>query len=145
MLRLSKLTDYGVVLMRGIAAAPAPGGALTTRELAALAGLPTATASKLLKALHRAGLLESQRGLRGGYRLARPAAAISVAEVVRALEGPIALTDCQAHTDDRCRLLRVCPLRGPLHAINRSVVAALEGLTLAQLATAPGAPPPEAR
>ena len=95
MLRISKLTDYGIVLLARIAAEP-EGAQLSAREMAEATALPLPVASKMLKQLSAAGLLESLRGAKGGYRLVRSPRTISVAEIVHALEGPIALMDCTA-------------------------------------------------
>jgi FeS assembly SUF system regulator len=132
MLRVSRLTDYGLVLMSDIAAEPA-GVVRTSRDLAAATGLPPATVAKLLKRLHRAGLLASQRGLHGGYVLARPAATITLATVVAALEGPIALTDCQTE-EGSCLMQGTCPVRGTWRELNRTMIDALAGVTLAAVA-----------
>jgi FeS assembly SUF system regulator len=102
MLRMSKLTDYGLVLLTHMAQASAP-EVLTAHELAAASKVPLPTVSKILKELSRAGLVVSHRGRRGGYTLARPAEQISVASVVEALEGPVALTECSV-TDGNCSL-----------------------------------------
>jgi FeS assembly SUF system regulator len=133
MLRMSRLTDYGVVLLGCFAAEP-PGSVHASRELAAATGLPPATVRKLLKQLQRAGLLASQRGLHGGYVLARPAAAITLAAVVRALEGPIALAECQAAERSGCRLDGACPVRATWRAIGRTMTDALDHVTLAAVA-----------
>jgi FeS assembly SUF system regulator len=133
MLRMSRLTDYGIVLMSEFAADPA-GTVRTSRDLAAATGLPPTTVSKLLKQLLRGGLLASQRGLHGGYVLARQPAAITLAEVVAALEGPIVLGDCQAREPGLCLLEGACPVRGTWRAISRTMVDALAGVTLAAVA-----------
>jgi FeS assembly SUF system regulator len=132
MLRVSRLTDYGLVLMSDFAAGPA-GTVRTSRDLAAATGLPPATVSKLLKQLQRAGLLASQRGLHGGYVLAGDPASITLAAVVDALEGPIALTDCQTEPG-LCLMQGTCPVRGTWRAINRTMMNALAGVTLAAMA-----------
>ncbi len=93
MIRLSKLTDYGLVLM-SYAARNKGRTVHTARELSLESGLPLPTVSKLLKLLLQAGFLVSHRGTNGGYSLAREPEDISVAEIIAALEGPIALTEC---------------------------------------------------
>ena len=109
MIRLSRLSDYGIVLMTQLAARP---GVLTTApELALTSGLPVPTVSKVLKAIAQDGLLESQRGIKGGYALTRPAAEISVADIIRALEGPIALTECTEAEGGSCDIEPSCPTR----------------------------------
>lgn len=152
MLRISKLTDYGIVLLARVAAAPRD-AQLSARELAERAALPLPAASKMLKQLTAAGLLESLRGAKGGYRLVRAPEAITVAEIVHALEGPIALMDCNAgpgHCEQEAR----CTVQEPWHRINRAVHEALARVTLADLArpalsaallAIDGAPAPAAR
>ncbi|HVH88183.1 MAG TPA: Rrf2 family transcriptional regulator, partial [Terriglobales bacterium] len=93
MIRLQKLTDYGLVLMTCVARHHEQ-SLHTARDLAVESHLPLPTVSKLLKQLLQGGLLVSHRGIKGGYSLARPPQAISIAEIVAALEGPIALTEC---------------------------------------------------
>ena len=96
MIRLSRLTDYGIVLMAHLASREA-GTTHNAREVAAEAGLPLPVVSKILKALARDGLLESQRGSKGGYSLSRAPEEITVPEMISALEGPIGLTECTQH------------------------------------------------
>jgi FeS assembly SUF system regulator len=92
MLRVTKLTDYATVVLTVLAARP--GEVLSATELAEFTGLEPPTVSKVLKPLAQAGLVEGLRGVRGGYRLTRPAIEISLIEVVEAMEGPLALTEC---------------------------------------------------
>ena len=133
MIRLSRLSDYAIVLMARIAARPgdAPSNA---REVAAEAKLPLPVVSKVLKALARRGLLVSHRGAKGGYSLARPPAEISAAEMIAALEGPIALTECAAHPG-QCVQEPSCHVREPWQRINGVVRRALAEVTLADLVT----------
>ena len=131
MFRLSKTTDYGIVLMAQLASSPdrAPQNA---RELAHSADLPIPMVSKILKALAREGLLVSQRGSKGGYQLARPPEALTVSEMIRVLEGPVALTDC-AIGPALCSHESLCSVREPWQRISRIVEQALADLTLADL------------
>src|SRR5690349_20359998 len=101
MIRMTRLTDYGIVLLTHFARHPER---LTRNapELAAVAHLPLPTVSKILKILAREGLLVPHRGAKGGFSLARAADEITIADVISALEGPIALTECSAHGSDRC-------------------------------------------
>ncbi len=140
MLRMTRLTDYGVVLLTHIAREPdrvmrnAP-------ELAAAAHLPLPTVSKILKILAREGLLVPHRGAKGGFSLARPATEISIAAIIGALEGPIALTECSGHAGERCEIESLCPVSTPWRRINRAVFDALRGITLAEMASSrPGMP-----
>jgi len=130
MIRLSKLTDYGLVLM-GHVARSQKRTLHTARDLAAESGLPVPTVSKLLRILQQGGFLTSQRGIKGGYSLARDAQEISVSEIIAAFEGPVALTDCS--TDVICDFERACPIKHNQQIINRVVRGALEKLTLADL------------
>ena len=132
MLRITRTTDYGVLLMTRIAAAPSI-DVHNAREMAEESGLPAPMVSKTLKILARAGLLESHRGVKGGYGLARPAETVTVAEIISALEGPIALTDCAVDEPSGCTIESLCPTRGNWRRISRAVREALEGITLAEM------------
>ena len=98
MIILSKLADYGVIVAAHFAAHP--DRQATAAAIAAATKLPPATVAKLLKALAHAGLVTATRGAAGGYRLARPPAQISVAEVVAAIDGDIGMTQCSVHATD---------------------------------------------
>lgn len=139
MVRLNKLTDYGVVIMTQMAQGEAPRAVRTAQQIAATLGLPLPTVSKLLNALARDGLVTSQRGAAGGYSLARPAAEISMAAIIQALEGPIALTACVHGSDDHCDVESLCPMSGNWNRVNNAIRAALEEVSLAEMASpAPG-------
>src|SRR5271167_1950791 len=132
MIILSKLADYGVIVATHLALAPdrqenAASVAVATR-------LPLATVAKLLKALAHAGLATATRGAAGGYRLARPASAISIAEVVAAIDGDIGLTQCSVHVDE-CAHTNYCPTRPHWAAINRAVGQALAAVSLDAMVT----------
>ena len=131
MIRLSRLTDYGIVLMAHLAAAG--DGPHAARDIAAATELPLPAVSKLLKSLAREGLLISSRGTKGGYQLARPAEQITVPQMIAALEGPIALTDCNLH-EGACSQEPRCHVRTPWQRINRAVHEALSRIRLADLA-----------
>lgn len=130
MIRLSKLTDYAIVVMSEMAR---DGGTLTVPCLADRTGVPAPTVAKVLKALAPAGLMTSQRGASGGYTLCRPATAISIAEIITALEGPIALTACLEGADAQCGVESLCPMRGGWEKVNRAIRTALEEVTLADM------------
>lgn len=139
MLRMTKQADYGILLLAHLAhlAHQDRGGAgrcHPARDLAAELELPLPMASKILKALARAGLLESHRGVNGGYRLARPAGQVSVAEVIAGVEGPIAVAECTSDGPAACELEPHCPTRSPMHRINATVRQALENVSLAEVA-----------
>jgi FeS assembly SUF system regulator len=131
MIRLSRLTDYGIVLLAHLARSAAT---LTALELSARSRVPQPTVSKLCKALSRAGLVVSTRGRRGGYGLARAAEAISIAQIVEALEGPIGFTDCSTPGQPTCEIEQDCPARASWDPVTRAVHGALSGLSLAALA-----------
>ncbi len=132
MLRISKLTDYGVLLLSHMARDEQ--AVHNARDLAASSELPLPTVSKVLKTLGRAGLLLSHRGAHGGFTLARPAQQISVAQIIAAIEGPIALTDCSGACAERCELEAVCTVRGNWRRINQVVHDALQALSLFDMA-----------
>jgi FeS assembly SUF system regulator len=132
MLRLSKLTDYGTLAMAHIAHEPQRIHAAA--ELAAAMGVAAPTASKILKTLARAKLLESVRGAKGGYMLSRPAGEISIAELVDALEGPVALTECSVTAGGLCAIEGSCAVRANWQRINQVIRDALGQMTLADLA-----------
>ncbi len=129
MFKLSKLTDYGTVLMTELALAPAR--LQNAHELAQSTHLAAPTVAKLLKMLAKAQLVESIRGAHGGYRLARAPDHISVADIVSALEGPIALTECSVHQG--CGIESHCGVRSHWRVINDAVRSALEAVTLTQM------------
>ncbi|HVE84852.1 MAG TPA: SUF system Fe-S cluster assembly regulator [Myxococcales bacterium] len=137
MLRMSKMTDYGFVLLAGLASDGAGGSRThTARELAERTHVPLPSVSKVLKELSQAGFLVSHRGVAGGYALARSPAQISVAEVIGALEGPLSLTECGVHSGPgagACELEPTCHLRGHMRVITGVIGDALRRLTLADL------------
>jgi FeS assembly SUF system regulator len=130
MLRMSKLTDYGTMVLAQLAASDA--GWTTAGQVADATHLGPPTVSKLLKALVHAGLVVSSRGVQGGYALARPAAAISAAEILDALEGPVAITECSSSSGG-CDLESYCRVGTTWQRINYSIRKALEGVSLADL------------
>ncbi|HTC15622.1 MAG TPA: SUF system Fe-S cluster assembly regulator [Steroidobacteraceae bacterium] len=139
MLRISRLTDYATVVLAALASEP--GRVQTATALAEQTHIAAPTVSKLLKQLQRASLVSSTRGLHGGYQLARPAAQISAAAILDALEGPMALTDCaaghgQCEIEDSCRVGRVW------QRLNLAIRRSLHEVSLAQLAGLDAAPPP---
>ena len=132
MIRFAKLTDYGLVLMTIVARET--GSVHTARDLASVSHLPRPTVSKLLKQLQQSGLLVSHRGLKGGYSLAKEPAEISLAEIVTAIEGPIALTECSTEVAGICDLERSCPIKAHQRIISQVVRGALEKVALSELA-----------
>ncbi len=134
MLRLSKLTDYGVVVLTRLARASAAGRVAAVPELALSTGLAEPTVAKVLKVLGQAGLVEGVRGARGGYRLARPLSGIPLADVIVAFEGPIALTACVEGAAGGCETSALCPVMGRWDPVNRAVRDTLTRITVAELA-----------
>lgn len=130
MLRISKLTDYAILMMVELAR---DGDMLSAHVLAERIGVEVPTASKVLKLLTGSGLLESFRGASGGYRVMRRAADISVAEVIAAIEGPIAMTECSVE-EGLCSQEDSCELRGNWQRISLAVAQALQGVSLAEMA-----------
>ncbi len=130
MIRVSKLTDYAIVLLAHLSRSERT---LTAQELAVLSSVPLPTVSKLCKELSKAGLVISHRGRKGGYGLARPADRISVAQIVEALEGPIALTECtQGHQS--CELEATCLAKASWDPVSRAIHGALSSLALSAIA-----------
>src|SRR5512139_849640 len=131
MLRIAKLTDYATVLMVRLAREPAR--CFSAAQLADELGVPQPTVAKLLKRLLGAQLLASARGAGGGYSLSHSPHAISVGDVVDAIEGPVALTEC-ALGKGNCALERDCATRANWQLISRAVRVALESVSLADMA-----------
>lgn len=128
MLRLSKMTDYAVVVMGRLASRP--DARQSAVEIARATGIPAATVSQVLKTLGAFNLVAGARGPRGGYVLARRPSAISVAEIVTALDGPVAITACVEGADDPCSVSSMCLLKGSWDAVNTAIEAALTSVTL---------------
>jgi FeS assembly SUF system regulator len=134
MLRVTKLADYGIVIMTNFAAQG--DRAYNARDIAGVARLPLPVVSKILKSLAKAGLLDSQRGTKGGYRLVHPPQNVTIAAIIRALEGPIAITECTDQVHGDCELEIRCPVRTNWHLINQAIFEALERITLAEMTQA---------
>ncbi|MBK10042.1 MAG: SUF system Fe-S cluster assembly regulator [Cobetia sp.] len=132
MLKLSKMTDYAAVVMARIAREP--DSAHAAIDLAESVQLPHPTVSKTLKALVRAGLLESRRGALGGYRLARPASQITASDIISAIECPVAVTEC-SHADGDCELVNTCGVADNWQRVSYAISELLGSVTLAHLAS----------
>ncbi|MGB5331765.1 MAG: SUF system Fe-S cluster assembly regulator [Woeseiaceae bacterium] len=130
MLRISKLTDYGTVLLAHLAANPA--GVCSAADVAAATGIALPTVSKLLKSLAKSGLVTSTRGANGGYELSRSPTAISAADIIDALEGPVSITECSS-IDSLCEHEGVCSVGGAWQRINVAIRRALNDITLSDL------------
>ncbi len=130
MLRISKLTDYGTFVLAHLALSDED--CVSAADVAAATGLSLPTVSKLLKSLARAELVSSTRGAHGGYRLARQAEAISAADVIDALEGPVSITQCSSD-DSPCEHEDHCSVGGSWQQINVAIRRALDEVTLVDL------------
>jgi FeS assembly SUF system regulator len=142
MLRIGKLTDYAIIVLGHMAKEPERTYAAT--DLAEAAGVAVPTVSKILKALTRTQVLKSTRGSKGGYQLVQRPEKTSVASIIYALEGPIALTECGLEHDS-CEQSSSCHIRGNWAVINRAIRTALESVTLADMATPMAKAPEEIR
>ena len=142
MLRLSKKADYALIAMKHLAQ-KRDGASSSAREIAASYDIPTELLAKVLQRLVRTGLLTSQQGTRGGYTLSRPSSAISVADVIQAIDGPFAVTACSSENSD-CEQYGKCSVRDPLWRIRERIVATLGTVSLEEMATEGDALPPVA-
>ena len=138
MLRLSKLTDYAVVVLIRLGDCQRAGEdcVQTSPGIAAATGVPEPTVAKVLKALASASLVISQRGARGGYRLSRPLDAVTVADVIGAIDGPIALTACVDGGGGGCDVGGLCAVKGRWDLVNDAIRDALTSITLADMRAA---------
>ncbi|MFO0931496.1 MAG: SUF system Fe-S cluster assembly regulator [Planctomycetota bacterium] len=132
MFRITRLADYGILLMSYLAT-DRRGQVHTARDVSGATGVPLPTVSKILKALARAGLLASHRGVGGGFALAREGKSITVADVVTALEGPIALTACLSPDRESCTVENSCPVRPNWERLNDAVRTALQSISVAEM------------
>jgi FeS assembly SUF system regulator len=132
MLRITKLTDYAVLILADLVRVEAK-DASAAPDVAERTRIPAPTVSKVLKLLGRGGLVVSARGKNGGYRLAREPAAVSVAEIVDAVEGPIAVTECSTASRGCCDLEGSCPTETNWLRINDAIRQTLRGITLADM------------
>jgi len=132
MIRFSKMADYGVLVLGHFARNEDLQASAT--ELSEAFHMPKSVVANLLKAFREAGFLASRRGLHGGYRLARSPADISLLDILRAIDGPVHLTDCALEgLQDTCDYEDVCGSRSPMQAINQKILGLLDGTSLAQL------------
>ncbi len=132
-MRLSHLADYAVVLMTAAARREA-GARLSATELSGETGVPLPTTQKLMGQLAASGLLTSARGASGGFALARPAAEISLADIVEAVEGPISLTMCSDANNHECILDAHCRVKPHIGIVGNAVRGALGAVRLTELA-----------
>lgn len=132
-MRLSSLADYAVVMMSAAARHCGVTGRLNATLLSDETGIPLPTVQKLVSRLSSAGLIESARGTGGGFRLARPAAAITLADIIEAVEGPIAMTACVDEGRHDCAIEENCRVKPHWNVVNGAVRGALAGVSLASL------------
>ena len=131
MIKLSKPSDYSVVVLSLLARDK--GKLMTAVGLSQASGIPEPTVAKVLKLLSKEGVIESTRGVNGGYALMRDPAEISVSELIAALEGPIAITACVEGSDDSCNIESICPMSGKWAKVNATIKTALDGLPVSDL------------
>jgi len=148
-MRLSSLADYAVVMLTATARHCGARGRLNATLLASETGLPLPTVQKLVSRLSAAHLIETVRGTGGGLRLSRPPATISLADIVEAVEGPIAMTACVEDGRHDCGIESTCCVKPHWTIVNQAVKGALAGVSLADLCSPEGGsaasrtPPPE--
>ena len=149
MIRVSRMADYGVVAMTHIARRAEE--LHTAASVAEATGVSLPSATKLLKLLAKHGILASQRGAHGGYTLKRAPSEVSVADLIVAIDGPIALADCLQGEDSACGLESFCSIRSPWQKVSEAIRVALGEVSLAEMIAAtayvppPGEPPPRSR
>jgi Rrf2 family protein len=132
MLRLSKKADYALMAMKHLAVRPDTASA-SAREIAEQYDIPVELMAKVLQRLARRGLLASHQGTRGGYRLAKPSAAISVADIIQAIDGPLTVTACSTEAEN-CGQYAKCSVRDPLWRIKDRILLALSTCSLQEVA-----------
>jgi Rrf2 family protein len=133
MLRLSKKADYALIAMKHLARKTGGRSSTSAREIAEQYDIPIELMAKVLQRLVRTGLLMSTQGTRGGYLLGRPSAAISVADVIQAIDGPLTVTACSTDKHD-CEQYGKCNIRDALWQIRERIAAALDTVSLAEMA-----------
>ena len=130
MFKFNKMTDYATVVLIEIARGAK---VRSSHRLAAQTGIPLPTVSKLLKSLGRSGLVESHRGVAGGYTLGHAPQRITIADVIQAVEGPIALTACADTSNEECSIQTLCPVQGKWNRVNTAIRSVLADVTLADM------------
>lgn len=131
MIKISKLTDYAILVLSTLA--QTQGQLLTTSALSVSTRIPEPTVAKVLKLLTKQGIVQSTRGVHGGYMMARDPTRITVHELIVALEGPISITSCTNNVSDQCMVKDYCTVRGGWQKINDTITAALDDLFLTDL------------
>ncbi len=130
MFKVNKLTDYATVILINMAHSDL---VRPTQVISDSTGIPLPTVAKLMKNLVKAGLIVSYRGVRGGYILNRPPDEVTIADVIEAIEGPIALTPCVDTSAEQCCYENLCPVHGKWNRVNNAVTHALREVTLADM------------
>jgi len=143
MLKLTKKADYGLMAMKHLAE-HAHQGACSAKDVAESYGIPPEALAKILQRLARAGLLHSQAGMNGGYKLARDAREISAYEVIRAIDGPLFITACITVRGE-CDQTERCTIREPLRKVNESIEEVLKRIKIAEMTENSDAPNGESR
>ena len=131
MLRLSKKTDYGLLALNFLAS-EAPAGVASARVIAEKYEIPVELLAKVMQQMARVGLVAAQKGAHGGYKLGRPASEISLAHIVEAIDGPLAITAC-GRNDDPCDQYGSCTVRDPLWKVKDRILTVLQSTTLAEM------------
>lgn len=129
MLRITKITDYGFLLLAHMAKQDKD-ELHNAKDLSAAIGIPLPTVSKVLKILTQGGILQSHQGSKGGYSLSKPAGEITAAEIIEAVEGPVAITDCSS--SEGCE--RNCCVSPNWQRVNASIIRTLSDLSLTDMA-----------
>jgi Rrf2 family protein len=135
MLKLTKKADYGLIALRHLATGRGARGSASAKDIAAAYRIPLPLLSKVLQKLCRAGLLISEQGTNGGYRLGRDPHDITTLEVIRTIDGPIILTQCFTEHDEpiECEQSALCPVREPLRKVHEGILRLLSGISIADL------------
>ena len=131
-IKLGKLTDYAIVLLIQLIR-EGEGASRSAHALAEKTGVPEPTVAKILKILAKENLVESTRGAAGGYRLARPAEAYSIVDVITGMDGPIAVVACVDGSEDDCAARDKCPVKGNWDRVNEAIKTALSAIKLTEM------------
>jgi Rrf2 family protein len=142
MLRLSKKADYALMAMKHLAAKAALPSSTSAREIAEQYDIPIELMAKVLQRLVRTGLLISTQGTRGGYTLGRASAAITIADVIQAIDGPFTVTACSSDSNGGCEQYSKCNIRDPLWQVKERIIATLGTVTIAEMAADQDMPAP---
>jgi FeS assembly SUF system regulator len=131
MIKLSRMSDYAVIVLEALSRPDID--ALSASQIAAVVKLPEPTVAKVLKQMATGGLVTSQRGVNGGYTIARKAEDISVFDIVSVIEGRLSLTACVEGGDEPCALEGACAMNGRWNVVNAAVRKAFTDISLARM------------